>query len=444
MSKLPVLALILCAFTTQADLLTALQAYEKKDFVKAAAEFSALLPLGSEQSAFNLGAMAYNAEGQPRDLIRAASYFAFAAGLGHPKAQALYQQVTTRLAPAELAQAQQQLRTLQQQVKVPAKLNAVLPSHKPAGQWREPVKRQEPEYPQEAARKGAFGYVTMRFLVNEAGKVEAVDTLDSYPAGMFDRAALRAMKRWQYQPGKDKFIGKVVLEFSLGPVEPQRLHRFMNENKLWEFAALGSPSHQAALGSILTLARISASSAIKVDPTLPPSLGPLPDWYFERAKRVNVSLQVPAGYKGSTEVQLDAQGKVTAVKAMDERQQAATAARLLQQQLTTRDIPAGEYQLYANGIERAQLVELHRIPETFSDEYWWEQAARGGQLEAQRIMAARDPRWEQYLLQQQDPVVLAWNGVQLIIDGQQKAGELMLDQAIAKGYATAKELKAAL
>jgi hypothetical protein len=59
-------------------------------------------------------------------------------------------------------------------------------------------------------------------------------------------------------------------------------------------------------------------------------------------------------------------------------------------------------------------------------------------------MASRDPRWEQYLLQQQDPVVQAWTGVKLIINGQQKEGELLLDQAIAKGYETAKELKAAL
>ncbi len=443
MRKITLLALLISAFTTQADLLTALQAYDKKDFAKAATEFNALLPLGSEQAAFNLAAMAYNAEGQPQDLVRAASYFALAAELGHPKAQGLYQQVVAKLNATQQAQAQQQLVTLQSQVKVPVKLNEKQVA-KDNTEWREPIKRREPEFPKEAAQKGAFGYVTMRFLVNEAGKVEAIDTLDSYPKGLFDRSAIKAMKGWQYQPGKGKFIGKVVLEFSLGPLQPKSLHRYMNEHKLWEYAALGSPTHQAALGSVLTLANISASSAIDVDPALPPSLGPLPDWYFQRAKRINVSLELPEGFKGSADVQLDDQGKVIKVKAWPEHKQSEFEGGLLQQQLTKREIPAGEYRLYANGIERNELVQLHRIPETFTDTYWWEQAARGGQLEAQRIMASRDPRWEQYLLQQQDPVVLAWNGAKLIIDGQQKAGEQLLDQAIAKGYETAKELKAAL
>ena len=443
MPKLPLLALLFSAFATQADLLTALQAYDQKDFTKASSEFNALLPLGSEQAAFNLAAMAYNGEGQPQDLVRAASYFALAAVLGHPKANELYQQVVAKLDTTQQTQVQQQLATLQAQVKVPAKL-IEQPVAKDNAEWREPVKRREPEFPKEAAQKGAFGYVTMRFLVNEAGNVEAIDTLDSYPKGLFDRAAIKAMKGWQYQPGKGKFIGKVVLEFSLGPLQPQSLHRYMNEHKLWEYAALGSPTHQAALGSVLTLANISASSATIVDPALPPSLGPLPDWYFDRAKRLNVSLELPEGFKGSADVQLDAQGKVIKVKAWPEHKQTEFEGRLLQQQLTKREVPAGEYRLYANGSKRHELVQLHRIPETFTDTYWWEQAARGGQLEAQRIMASRDPRWEQYLLQQQDPVVLAWNGARLIIDGQQKAGELLLDQAIAKGYETAKELKAAL
>ncbi len=443
MRKITLLALLISTFSAQADLLTALQAYDKKDFAQATTEFNALLPLGSEQAAFNLAAMAYNGEGQPQDLVRAASYFALAAELGHPKAQGLYQQVVAKLNATEQAQSKQQLVALQSQVKVPVKLIDKQVA-KDSTEWREPVKRREPEFPKEAAQKGAFGYVTMRFLVNEAGNVEAIDTLDSYPKGLFDRSAIKAMKGWKYQPGKGKFIGKVVLEFSLGPLLPKSLHRFMNENKLWEYAALGSPSHQAALGSVLTLANISASSAIEVDPALPPSLGPLPDWYFDHAKRINVSLQLPEGFKGSADVSLDEQGKVTKVKAWPEHKQSEFEGRLLQQQLTKREIPAGEYRLYANGIERNELVQLHRIPETFTDTYWWEQAARGGQLEAQRIMASRDPRWEQYLLQQQDPVVLAWNGARLIIDGQQKAGEQMLDQAIAKGYETAKELKAAL
>ena len=44
MPKLSLLALLFSAFATQADLLTALQAYEKQHYSKAKQEFAELLP----------------------------------------------------------------------------------------------------------------------------------------------------------------------------------------------------------------------------------------------------------------------------------------------------------------------------------------------------------------------------------------------------------------
>ncbi len=83
MRKLSLLTLLLSAFTAQADLLTALQAHENKDFAKASTEFTQLLPLGNELAAFNLGAMAYNGEGQAVDKVKALAYFEFAAARNH-------------------------------------------------------------------------------------------------------------------------------------------------------------------------------------------------------------------------------------------------------------------------------------------------------------------------------------------------------------------------
>ena len=73
--------------------------------------------------------------------------------------------------------------------------------------------------------------------------------------------------------------------------------------------------------------------------------------------------------------------------------------------------------------------------------FWLEQAAKNGNLEAQRVMAASDSRWENYLLSQQDGEVMAWAGTRLILDGQREQGMQLLEQAIAKNYAPAKEMK---
>ena len=60
MRKLPLLALVLSALTTplsaQADLLTALQAHENKDFAKAATEFQQrpILPARFQTSTFGV------------------------------------------------------------------------------------------------------------------------------------------------------------------------------------------------------------------------------------------------------------------------------------------------------------------------------------------------------------------------------------------------------
>ena len=62
--------------------------------------------------------------------------------------------------------------------------------------------------------------------------------------------------------------------------------------------------------------------------------------------------------------------------------------------------------------------------------FWWEQAAKNGNLEAQRVMAAHNTQWENYLLSQQDGEVMAWAGTRLILEGQREQGMQLLEQAI--------------
>jgi protein TonB len=63
-----------------------------------------------------------------------------------------------------------------------------------------PLVRFPPDYPQRALANGTEGYVTLRFTVTETGAVADPEVLRSEPPGVFDRAAMRAVLRFKYQP----------------------------------------------------------------------------------------------------------------------------------------------------------------------------------------------------------------------------------------------------
>lgn len=62
------------------------------------------------------------------------------------------------------------------------------------------VKTVPPEYPQSALAKGVSGSVLLSFTVDAKGNTSDVQVQQSTPAGVFDRAAVSAVKRWKYAP----------------------------------------------------------------------------------------------------------------------------------------------------------------------------------------------------------------------------------------------------
>jgi protein TonB len=63
-----------------------------------------------------------------------------------------------------------------------------------------PLVRVPPQYPVRAAERGIEGYVVMRFTISAAGTVKNPIVVDAKPARIFDRAAIRAIKKWKYRP----------------------------------------------------------------------------------------------------------------------------------------------------------------------------------------------------------------------------------------------------
>ena len=57
-----------------------------------------------------------------------------------------------------------------------------------------------PRYPSRALSRGIEGWVLMEFAIDELGLAVNAVVIESEPPGIFDRAALSAVKRWKYRP----------------------------------------------------------------------------------------------------------------------------------------------------------------------------------------------------------------------------------------------------
>ena len=57
-----------------------------------------------------------------------------------------------------------------------------------------------PEFPQAARQRGIDGWVDLQFLVDTDGAVSDVAIVGAQPAGIFEQAALDAVRHWRYQP----------------------------------------------------------------------------------------------------------------------------------------------------------------------------------------------------------------------------------------------------
>jgi protein TonB len=63
-----------------------------------------------------------------------------------------------------------------------------------------PIVRVNPQYPMRAAERGIEGWVEVEFTISAAGTVKDPFVTASYPGKIFNREALRAIRKWKYNP----------------------------------------------------------------------------------------------------------------------------------------------------------------------------------------------------------------------------------------------------
>lgn len=82
------------------------------------------------------------------------------------------------------------------------------------------IKHVEPQYPLEAEKKGLSGCVKLLALVNSQGKPQGYKVLSSYPEGVFDVNAVRALNAWRWKAvasneSKQPILGYFKMDFKV-------------------------------------------------------------------------------------------------------------------------------------------------------------------------------------------------------------------------------------
>jgi len=80
-------------------------------------------------------------------------------------------------------------------------------------------------YPEDARSQGIQGAVVVRYDVSKEGRVVNAQVVSAKPAGVFDQAALDAVRGWRFRPGRQKgveseFAGmESTIEFKFGETD---------------------------------------------------------------------------------------------------------------------------------------------------------------------------------------------------------------------------------
>jgi periplasmic protein TonB len=105
----------------------------------------------------------------------------------------------------------------------PTPVQAPAPTPAPAGESHvaELVRAVQPDYPPDAYRSRAQGWVDVEFTVSADGTVSNAQVVNAQPSRVFNSAAINAVKRWTFKPKMEN--GKAVeeqmrrrIEFKLG------------------------------------------------------------------------------------------------------------------------------------------------------------------------------------------------------------------------------------
>jgi protein TonB len=77
------------------------------------------------------------------------------------------------------------------------------------------VSKVDPEFPREAVQAGADkGLVKARMTVDQSGEVVRVEILEAQPRRVFDRAVVKTLSQWKFNPGANGRTVEIDVNFT--------------------------------------------------------------------------------------------------------------------------------------------------------------------------------------------------------------------------------------
>lgn len=221
--------ILIFSLSSQATFKEATEYYDNKQFQQAFSEFEKLAKIGHKPSQFNLGVMYLEGSGTEQDFIKAHAWIKLSDENSQKEGKFLEEVEGHFKEDNSIEEASLLYNSLKSQYGH----NAIIKSYKPKltkekvieANKAKAVKTTNPEYPIRAQYKGVEGWVTVSMQVSPSGYPTDMRLLESVPEKTFDTTALKALRKWRFEPTDDDFsqVYKYRMQFILGDDNYERL-----------------------------------------------------------------------------------------------------------------------------------------------------------------------------------------------------------------------------
>lgn len=286
--ELIILGVFTClSVAASADFDQGMEHYEAGHYEKAYSEFLQAAKYGDYLAQKNIGAMYYHGQFVARDQATGFAWLALAAQANESDENAIHLKVYNQLSDENKARAEKIHQELLNEYGDEAIKQKLMPEFVgvDASTTRfRTLKRITPDYPRSMSRQGRIGWVDMFYTIEKDGTTSD-HTVYYSTHNAFTKAAIAAIRRWQYEP--QKIDGEAVVItgakmrflFSMDGIDEKRAKKVANELK--DTAIDGNASEKLNYGFFLeVLPSYVKDHDFQDNPN---------EWYLRAAERGNAA-----------------------------------------------------------------------------------------------------------------------------------------------------------
>jgi TonB family protein len=212
MKKLITLLFLVISLQSQADFFSAMDQYKAQHYANAYNEFLSMAIIGEKRSQFNIGIMYYYGQHVEKDINKAYAWLKLSVEneLSDKKTisnnLAAFNTITAAISDKNLAEDEyKKLKVLYSDNVLLEKLYPVIVKAEGENSFHaKPTKIVNPKWPRKALLNGIQGWVQVQFDIDIKGAPRNLEVVSAFPKTIFVQGAINAIKKWRFEPKKDK------------------------------------------------------------------------------------------------------------------------------------------------------------------------------------------------------------------------------------------------